>query len=363
MNNKDRIINTVLCKKVDRLPYLCEFGPWEETLIRWSSEGMPPKYQWKEHLDLDKGVFKLPVNLGFFPEFKTEVIEVRGEYDIMQDRFGVISKVKRNVSTIPSYLSFPVTCMEDWNVIKEQRLNSEDKGRFPENFDDIASQCNVGDYVVRIGKYPFGLFGTIRELMGVEEFLVAFYENPELIKDMMDYLTDFWIRIYEIAASKVKIDWIHIWEDMSGKTGSMISPKLVKEFMIPNYRKITEFAKKNNIPIISVDTDGNCEELVPIFMEAGINLIFPFEVNSGSDINEYRKKYPSLGIMGGIDKMELSMGFQEIDNELERVRSVFEKTGYIPMLDHGIPPEVSWVNFNYYMKRLKEIIFELENTY
>lgn len=363
MNNRERIINTVLCKKVDRLPYLCDFGPWEETLNRWSTEGMPYKNQWKEHLDLDKGVFKLPVNLGFFPEFKQEVIEVQGDYNIVQDRFGVISKIQRNVSSIPHYLSFPVKDMNDWKKLKEQRLNPKDKGRFPGNFDEIAKECNEGDYVVRIGKYPFGLFGTIRELMGVEEFLVAFYEDPELIHDMMDYLTDFWIELYEIAVQKVKIDWIHIWEDMSGKTGSMISPALVKEFMLPNYKKITNFAKLHGIPIISLDTDGNCSELVPLFIEAGINFIFPFEVNAGSDINEYRRQYPKLGMMGGIDKMELAKGHDAIDDELERVRSVFEKSGYIPMLDHGIPPEVSWENFNYYMTRLKQIIFELENTY
>ncbi len=58
----------------------------------------------------------------------------------------------------------------------------------------------------------------------------------------------------------------------------------VREFMLPNYKKIKAFAKKHDIPVISLDTDGNCSELVPLFMEAGINLIFPLSMGTSYPI-------------------------------------------------------------------------------
>ena len=89
----------------------------------------------------------------------------------------------------------------------------------------LVKQYNEGEKIVQLGLYPYGLFGTLRDMMGVEELLVSFYEQPELIHDMMNYLTDFWLTMYEKVCKDVKVDAIHMWEDMSGKNGSLISPK------------------------------------------------------------------------------------------------------------------------------------------
>jgi uroporphyrinogen-III decarboxylase len=253
-------------------------------------------------------------------------------------------------------IDYPVKGPEDWEKLKREKLNPDDPARFGDNWDQLVKVYNEGDKIVQLGAYPYGLFGTLRDMMGVEELLVSFYEQPELIHDMMDYLTDFWIAIYEKVCKDVKIDAIHMWEDMSGKQGSLISPKMVREFMMPNYIKIKAFAEKHNIPIFSLDTDGDCSELVPLFMECGINLIFPFEVASGCDINEYRRKYPDLCIMGGIDKQEIAKGREATDRELQRVSDMFKRTGYIPALDHLVHPEISFEDFKYFVERLKEMI-------
>jgi uroporphyrinogen decarboxylase len=172
---------------------------------------------------------------------------------------------------------------------------------------------------------------------------------------MMCHLTDLWLSVYAKVAKYIKFDMVHIWEDMSGKQGSLISPKMVQDFMLPNYKRIALFCKDNNIPILSVDTDGNVDELVPLFMSAGVNFIFPFEVAAGSDILEFRKKYPELAIMGGIDKRELAKGQKEIDKQIELIDEMLNYGRYIPAVDHLVHPEVSWDNFCYYNKRLKEV--------
>ena len=125
--------------------------------------------------------------------------------------------------------------------------------------------------------------------------------------------------------------------------------------MGPCYRRIKRFAAERDIRVISVDTDGNPDGIIPPMMRAGVNYLWPMEVAAGCDVNAMREKYPELGMMGGIDKRALAVGPEAIDREMERVRPAVEKGRYIPDLDHGIPDDVSWENFSHYAVRLKSL--------
>lgn len=126
--------------------------------------------------------------------------------------------------------------------------------------------------------------------------------------------------------------------------------------MGPNYRRIRKFADQHGIPILSVDTDGDADLIAPVMIEAGVNYLYPMEVAAGCDVNVWRDKYPTLGMMGGIDKRVLARGRKAIDKELERIKPAMEKGRYIPDLDHLIPDDVSWENYRYYAEKLKELV-------
>jgi hypothetical protein len=107
---------------------------------------------------------------------------------------------------------------------------------------------------------------------------------------------------------------------------------------------------------VSVDTDGNPDKITPGMINAGVNMLFPFEVAAGCDVNAWREKYPSLGFMGGIDKRVLAQDKKAIDNELERIRPAVERGRYIPDLDHLVPDDVSWENYCYFATQLKILV-------
>ena len=90
--------------------------------------------------------------------------------------------------------------------------------------------------------------------------------------------------------------------------------------MTPNYARIRRFADAHGIPLMSVDTDGNPDLIVPPMMEGGVNYLWPMEVAAGADIYRFRKKYPTLALMGGFDKRALALGKRAIDAEVERLR-------------------------------------------
>ena len=73
------------------------------------------------------------------------------------------------------------------------------------------------------------------------------------------------------------------------------------------------------------------------------------------DVLEVRRKYGrELRIWGGVDKRALIGGPETIDAELRRVKPLIDEGGYIPITDHSIPPDVSYENYCYYMKRLEQ---------
>ncbi len=96
-------------------------------------------------------------------------------------------------------------------------------------------------------------------------------------------------------------------------------------------------------------------ELVPLFISAGANAMFPFEVQSGMDVRLFRKQYgQALAIIGGLDKRALAGGPAQIDRELAtRMAPMLEAGGYIPCLDHTAPPNVSLRNFRYFVERAR----------
>jgi uroporphyrinogen decarboxylase len=158
----------------------------------------------------------------------------------------------------------------------------------------------------------------------------------------------------------LRIDFGVLGEDMAYKNGPLMSPRHIKEFMVPNYKVQTDLLKKHGIDLVFLDSDGDVRLIIPLWLEAGINGVFPLEVMAGNDAVELRKKYPGeLRMVGNIDKFALINGQEAIDKELKyKLPFLLKEGGFIPTVDHGIPPEVPFEHYRYYMKRLKEYLEE-----
>jgi uroporphyrinogen decarboxylase len=127
--------------------------------------------------------------------------------------------------------------------------------------------------------------------------------------------------------------------------------------MLPRYRKVVDFGRKRGVRFFGLDSDGNIDSLIPVWLDAGIDILYPFEVQAGMDVLSIRKKYGQmLRIWGGIDKRTLSEGFAGIDRELTRIGPLIRDGGYIPMLDHSAPPDISYKNYCYFLQQLRKII-------
>jgi uroporphyrinogen decarboxylase len=136
----------------------------------------------------------------------------------------------------------------------------------------------------------------------------------------------------------------------------LVSPKIVEELMVPRYKRITDALRKHNIDVNLLDCDGRIYELVPLWLKGGINCMFPIEALH-TDAVKLRKEYgKDLLLVGGVDKIELAKGKEATDRELERLRPLMEDGGYIPTVDHRVPPDVSFENYLYYLEKRKEML-------
>ncbi|MCM8817016.1 MAG: hypothetical protein NC913_05850 [Candidatus Omnitrophica bacterium] len=357
MTPRERWYNTFHFKPVDRI-FNMEFGWWSDTLKRWHNEGLPAEIDTIEKGDRFFGFDKLtyvPVNLGLDPAFETKIIEETENYQIIQDSSGVIAKhFKDGKSSIPHYIKFPIEDRDDWENFKK-RLNPSSK-RYPDarDWEEFKKKATISEYPVIIG--GGSLFGWIRNWMGFENCLMSFYDQPDLIEEIIDYLCNYILAVNEKALLEIKIDAVGMWEDMAFKTQPMISPSLFKKYLVPRYKRLAERFRKAGIDLIFIDCDGNINELVELWLDAGINIMFPLEINSGSDPVMLRKKFGKrVLLMGGVDKKALIEGPDAIDRELARIKDVVVEGGYIPHVDHRVPPDVSLKNYLYYLRKKREV--------
>jgi uroporphyrinogen decarboxylase len=325
--------------------------------LYWPTQGFLLDTDIRDYFNLNECQVLVDINNIFCPQFDPKILYEDERIINFQDIDGVKKQFLKKESVIPTSIVWPIKDWKSWLSLKEERLNLYNiKKRFPENWNDLLNKYKRRKYPLVLGGYPCGFFGTVSQLMGYENLFYAYHDEPELIKDINNTFTDLWIAIWTEIISQIEIDAVHIWEDVSFGRGSMISSFIFKEFMSPYYKRLTDFLKSNGINIILVDTDGDCRELIPLFLEAGITGLYPFEETNGMNIFNIRKNYPKLQICGGIPKAQILFGEKRIDEILKPLTWMLKQGGYIPFYDHLVAPQVSWQNFKYYRERLNKII-------
>jgi len=383
MNTRDRFNKVLLFQKPDRHPLFEFFYFWEETIDRWCSEGLPQKpiavhfpfgaekaLEWwreygrsaLEYFGLDEWqVF--PIDSGPIPSFTPKVLVETNRYIVKRNPDGITWKqfkpaVTRTLSR--SFVDFPVKTRDDWERLKD-RFDPEDIRRYPKNWDDDDVEEYYEKVEWPIGLWITGFFAQPRQLMGLERFLKVMYRDPKLLRDIIDFWTDFEIELHRKLLMKIKIDFAYIWEDMAETHGPMISPKHFREFILPSYKRLTRFLKRNGVKLVGVDTDGDASVLIPLFIEGGVNLLFPLEVQSGMDAISMRDEYgKKLAFIGNIDKRIIAGDEEAIRKEVEYKLSIVDEGGYIPSFDHIVPSNVSFDNYSYYIDLIKRHLNQTE---
>ncbi len=360
MKLRERFVNTVLFKDVDRVPIWEFLGYWPDTIRKWYSEGLPyyvggpmPLY---EYLDLDPCPFwnfLIPLDFGPIPRFVSKTLEEDERYRICISSEGIKMKILKKGASMPTFLEHPVRNREDWERYKE-RFDPHDPRRYPLDWSEELIEV-LNERSEPVGLWFTSFFGLARNLMGLKRALIAFVRDHEFLKEIFDFWTEFYFEVTKDVVKNVKVDFLYMWEDMAYNKGPHISPKTFRDVILPYYIKVISHFKHYGVQVFIVDSDGNVDLLIPLFIEAGVNLILPLEVNAGMDVIELREKYGKrIAFIGNINKVALKEGKESIDKELERKLPLVKEGGFIPCVDHGVPLDVPLKNYLYYINQLKD---------
>ncbi len=330
------------------------FGPLVGLKEEWEEQGASPA-----ELDLSAFRYRAPLTAGLklcagfrLGSWRRQTAD--DGLDISyEDDLGRRLSMRRGCATIPHPESYPVETMDDWLKIKPRYQFAPERlapGWLDAGREALARGCAVGAGI------PGG-FDELRELMGEERLCLAYYEQPELVVDVLETIGDCAFKTLELASRELKIDMLHCHEDLAGKT-CMIGPDTFRQFVKPYYRRVWDMLQERGARLFEVDSDGNINPLLEVFAESGVNLMMPMEPAAGMDVVESRKKLGhAMAFKGGIDKFALQKGDAAIDAELERkLPPLLREGGFIAGLDHRIPNGTPLAAYRHYVAKVWEII-------
>jgi len=394
MDSRERFLAVMHYGAPDRGMYLMPWFGFPETLEKWKEEagfklGDLSRYktdQWVYSYDL------------FYPQppFEHRVLEEDERHVVYMNHEGIVLReLKHNpTSSMPQFVRFPVETREDFRRFAKERLQPDLVQRIGPNWPDLLATWRKYPRTYGVkdpeklrrlkGNQPAdeeyswihrpqdnaepapfwlyadrwgGFFGPLRNLVGVQDACCLFYTDPAFAEEILDTIADFVIAMVGQILDHIEIEVFAFWEDMCFNQGPLVGPDVVRRYLAPRYRRVIEFLRGRGVKLIALDCDGRIDSLIPIWLDAGVNLLFPMEVQAGMDVVQVRREYGrELRMYGGIDKRPLARDHAAIDREIARVMPVIEDGGYAAIPDHSIPPDVPLEHFDYYMRRMGQAL-------
>ncbi len=382
MTDRERKLAVLNYEDYDRLP-LVHFGFWRETLQKWSAEGhLAPDLAkaWGDGNPADAEISKLlgfdsnwsccfnPHN-GLKPGFENKVVKELPDGSVhYMNGEGVILLRRPEAGSIPSEIEHTLVDRSSWEEHYKWRYAWSDdrlQGRqvlvnnqfVPWTEGGLAFlQSGERDYMM--GIHCGSLIGRIRNIIGIVGLSYMQMDDEVLLDEIIQTNADLcYHSVKATLESGAGFDFAHFWEDICFKNGPLVSPQVMYEKVGPHYKRITELLGEYGIDIVSLDCDGCIDALVPIWLENGVNTMFPIEVGTwNASIAPWREQFgKELRGVGGMNKVVFSRDRAAVDAEIERLRPQVELGGFIPCPDHRIAPDAEWDNVRYYCDRMREV--------
>jgi len=382
MNDRERIMAVLNYEEYDRLP-IVHFGFLRATLEKWEMEGHIDLKELDPIGDATPGEELLTRRLGFDcnyhrvfspnshidPPFEQRVLEVtpEGFRKVLTGNGAIVLDNDDNQSISP-HVDHILKGRKEWEEeflprmqFAQERVdgaqvncNGEMK-RFDEGGREFL-MCEDRDTQILL--HGGSLYGKLRDYLGVENHCYLLADDEPLVDEMIEVNAELCYRCTEAAlATGVKFDIGHFWEDIAFKNGPLVNPQVLRDKVGPHYRRITELMGRHGIDLVSLDCDGLIDSLVPIWLENGVNVMFPIEVGTWeASLEPWREKYGKglLGV-GGMNKKIFARDYAAVDVEVERLRRLVDLGGFLPCMDHRIAGDAEWENVQYYCEQMRKV--------
>ena len=181
--------------------------------------------------------------------------------------------------------------------------------------------------------------------------------DPEWVIDMYETNANLVMGMYDMMVEGgFQFDAAFLACDLGYNKGLFFSPRHFEQQLHPIFVRLFDFFHERGIPVI-LHSDGRILDLIPHFLEAGLDCLNPLEAKAGMDLLQLKQQYGHrLAFMGGIDVQAMAADDPAvIEAEIKtKVRAAKEGGGYIYHSDHSVPDNVSFQQY----KRVIDLVLE-----
>jgi uroporphyrinogen decarboxylase len=385
VDNRARTLAILNYEPYDRLP-LVHFGYWTDTLLQWAMQGHISREQaqgqaFGNAIDVELNHLlgwdfcwccSFSWNTRLEPKLECRVVEEKPDGSrVVVNEDGLFYVEKPGVTSLPGEIDHLLKGRKEWEQIFKPRLvfhpNRIHKGTAKVDGQELEYDRGGRELLVHqsgchhYALYCGGLAGVLRDWLGLVNMSYLQADDEALFDEIAETAFEL---IYQgtkyILESGLRFDTAHFWEDICFSRGPMINPRVFAAKFGPKYRRITDLLKQYGVNLVSMDCDGKIDALLPVWIENGVNIMFPMEIGTWkASIKPWREKYGRiLRGVGGVNKFVFGGDYADIDAEIERLRPLVDLGGYIPCPDHALPPGSRWENVQYYCERMKKVFGE-----
>ena len=167
-----------------------------------------------------------------------------------------------------------------------------------------------------------GIFEDLKLLMGIENMAIKSIEEPELLDDILEKLTLLAEYGVEKAAAHPATGALFYGEDMGFNTSLILSPKFMRQHVLPLEKRIAAACHKHDKPFL-LHSCGQIDAIMKdLIGDVGIDARHSYQDNLEPVEQVYRKYGDKISILGGVDVDLLSRG--TTDEVRARTRKILQ---------------------------------------
>jgi uroporphyrinogen-III decarboxylase len=155
---------------------------------------------------------------------------------------------------------------------------------------------NQAAFTCDLGFQPFQ---QLVAFMGFTETLCFMYEEPDAVKDLLNFMADWYVPLIEKILDHWKPDIVTMADDTAAQANPFFSVEMYRDIFKPIYRRITKPAIDRGV-LVDFHNCGRCEPFVPEMVDLGVNYWNPCQLEN--DLVAIQKRFGNkIVITGGWD--------------------------------------------------------------
>lgn len=151
-----------------------------------------------------------------------------------------------------------------------------------------------------IGVHLNDVLSLPRNLMGFEQLMAAFGEEPDLVRGLVDLSVRINLELAKEVAQR-GADFVFTGDDYASTQRPFMSPKMFREFLAPQLKRVMTGFKEQGLMVIK-HTDGNILPILDQIVDAGMDALDPIDPIAGLDIGDMKRRLgDKLALKGNVD--------------------------------------------------------------